>query len=71
MTTHELARLLLAGPDEPVFVVNEDASAPEPVTGLEVLAVGEYLHHHTGKPLEQDANGNPLPEDYTIIIGGD
>ena len=68
MTTHELARKLLEGPDEPVYVVNEDASLPEPVSGLEVLAQDEWLHHHTGQPMVKDANGTPLPENYTVVI---
>jgi hypothetical protein len=68
MTTHELAQKLLAGPDEPVYVVNEDDSAPEPVAGLERLAQNEWLHHHTNQPVLEDSNGNLFPEHYTIVI---
>jgi len=68
MTTHELARQLLAGPDEPVYVVNEDDVAPEPVQKLESLAAGEWTHHYTNQPLDNDASGNPLPEHYTVVL---
>lgn len=68
MTTHELARRLLAGPDQPVYVVNEDASAPEPVIKVEELTVGDFRHHYTDQPLEHDANGDLLPENYSLVV---
>lgn len=65
MTTHELAFMLLKGPNEPVFV-RKDATL-EQVDAVEVLTIGEWTHQ--GQVVTQDANGALLPEDYSVIVG--
>jgi hypothetical protein len=68
VTTHELARKLLEGPDEPVYVVNEDAVLPEPVTTILSEKKGDWRHHHTNEPMLKDASRQDLPESYTLVM---
>lgn len=67
MTSHELAKLLLASENLPVYVINEDDQLPQSVRTAKVNLQKDWTHFWTKEPITRDADSNLLPEKFLIV----